>query len=141
MIIDSIKNGIVLDHIKAGMCMEIYNILNLESLECSVAILKNVPSDKMGRKDIIKVADMFDIDLDVLGYIDPNITVNIIKDGALAEKRKLELPSLIKDVIKCKNPRCITSTEHELQHIFRLADKEKRVYRCIYCDSKAKTHS
>ncbi len=138
MIIDEITDGIVLDHIRAGMCMEIYRILNLERLECSVAIIKNASSRKMGKKDIIKVANMFDIDLDVLGYIDPNITVNIIKDGKLAEKRKLELPTQVCNVITCKNPRCITSVEQELPHMFKLTDRENRIYRCIYCESKAK---
>jgi aspartate carbamoyltransferase regulatory subunit len=138
MIIDEITNGIVLDHIRAGMCMDIYRILNLERLECSVAIIKNASSRKMGKKDIIKVADMFDLDLDVLGYIDPNITVNIIKDGKLFEKRKLALPDEVKNVITCKNPRCITSTERELPQVFRLTDRENRIYRCIYCESKAK---
>ncbi|NLO45977.1 MAG: aspartate carbamoyltransferase regulatory subunit [Clostridiales bacterium] len=138
MIIDEITNGIVLDHISAGMCMEIYRILHLERLECSVAIIKNVSSRKMGKKDIIKVADMFDLDLDVLGYIDPNITVNIIKDGKLFEKRKLALPDEVRNVIACKNPRCITSTEQELPQIFRLTDRENRIYRCVYCESRAK---
>lgn len=138
MVIDEITNGIVLDHIRAGMCMDIYRILHLERLECSVAIIKNVSSRKMGKKDIIKVADMFDIDLDVLGYIDPNITVNIIKDGRRDEKRKLALPDEVRNVIICKNPRCITSTEQELPQIFRLTDRDKRIYRCIYCESKAK---
>ncbi|MCL2508183.1 MAG: aspartate carbamoyltransferase regulatory subunit [Oscillospiraceae bacterium] len=136
MIIDAIKNGVVIDHIRAGMCMEIYRILDLERLACSVAILKNVSSRKMGKKDIIKVDEMFDIDLEVLGYIDPNITVSIIKNGEIAEKRKLELPDKVTNVIKCKNPRCITSTEQELPHVFRLTDRENRIYRCIYCESK-----
>ncbi len=138
MVIDEITNGIVLDHIKAGMCMEIYRILNLERLECSVAIIKNVSSRKMGKKDIIKVDEMLDIDLDVLGYIDPNITVSIIKDGTICEKRKLALPDEVRNVITCKNPRCITSTEQELPQVFRLTDRENRIYRCVYCESKAK---
>ena len=138
MNIDSIVNGIVIDHITAGKAMELYSFLNLEELDCSVAIIKNVQSKLMGRKDIIKIDADYDVDLDVLGYIDPDATVNIIKDGKLIEKKKLLLPSVIKNVIKCKNPRCITTTEQELPHIFKLTDKENRVYRCIYCESKAK---
>ncbi len=138
MNIDSIVNGIVIDHITAGKAMELYSFLNLEELDCSVAIIKNVQSKLMGRKDIIKIDADYDVDLDVLGYIDPDATVNIIKDGKLIEKKKLLLPSVIKNVIKCKNPRCITTTEQELPHIFKLTDKENRIYRCIYCESKAK---
>ena len=138
MNIDSIVNGIVIDHITAGKAMELYSFLNLEALDCSVAIIKNVQSKLMGRKDIIKIDADYDVDLDVLGYIDPDATVNIIKDGKLIEKKKLLLPSVIKNVIKCKNPRCITTTEQELPHIFKLTDKENRIYRCIYCESKAK---
>ena len=138
MNIDSIKNGFVLDHIKAGKSMEIYNHLELDKLDCTVAIIKNVHSKKMGMKDIIKIDSDMKIDLDVLGYIDSDITVNIIKDGVLSEKKKLTLPAQIKDVIKCKNPRCITSTEQELVHMFKLTDREKGVYRCMYCESKAK---
>lgn len=138
MKIDAIQNGIVLDHIIAGKSMEIYHLLNLESLPCSVAIIKNVPSKKMGKKDIIKISDELDLDLDVLGYVDPGITVNIIKDGVLAEKRHLELPDRIVNVLKCKNPRCITTVEQGIDHIFRLTDRKHQVYRCIYCESKAK---
>lgn len=134
--IDSIEKGIVLDHIKAGKAMEIYKYLNLDSLDCSVAIIKNVKSSKMGAKDIIKINDNIDINLDVLGYIDPNITVNIIDQNKIAGKKRLELPERIVNVAKCKNPRCITSIEQELDHIFRLADREKGVYRCLYCDHK-----
>ncbi len=137
MTIDSIKNGVVIDHIKAGKSMELYRFLNLESLDSQVAIIKNAPSKKMGRKDIIKIDGKIEPDLDILGYIDPDITVNIIKDGALAEKKHLELPERIINVIKCKNPRCITSTEQEIKHVFRLADRNKREYRCIYCETKA----
>ncbi|MCI5595126.1 MAG: aspartate carbamoyltransferase regulatory subunit [Lachnospiraceae bacterium] len=136
MRIDSIKNGIVLDHIKAGKSMEIYEVLGLSKLDCSVAIIKNVPSKKMGKKDILKIADKFDIDLDVLGYIDPDITVCIIEDGKIVEKRQLELPEKIVNVVKCKNPRCITSVEQEIDHVFKLADREKRIYRCQYCEAK-----
>ena len=137
MTIDSIKNGVVIDHIKAGKSMELYRFLNLESLDSQVAIIKNAPSKKMGRKDIIKIDGKIEPDLDILGYIDPDITVNIIKDGALAEKKHLELPEKISNVIKCKNPRCITSTEQEIKHVFRLTDRNKREYRCIYCETKA----
>ena len=138
MNIDSIKNGIVIDHITAGRSMKIYRLLGLESLDCSVALIKNVTSRKTGKKDIIKIDSDFDVDTDILGYVDPGVTVNIIRDGKIAEKRTLELPTELTDVLKCKNPRCITSTEQELPHIFRLTDREHRVYRCIYCDTKGK---
>ncbi len=138
MNIDSIKNGFVLDHIKAGKSMEIYNHLELDKLDCTVAIIKNVHSKKMGMKDIIKIDSDMKIDLDVLGYIDSDITVNIIKDGVLSEKKKLTLPAQIKDVIKCKNPRCITTTEQDLPHVFKLTDPAQKTYRCIYCETKAK---
>ena len=138
--VDSIEKGIVLDHIQAGKSMRVYQYLNLDRLDCSVAIIKNVKSNKMGKKDIIKINDTIDINLDVLGYIDPNITVNIIEDGKTVEKKRLELPEKIVNVVKCKNPRCITSIEQELDHVFKLADREKGIYRCIYCDQKA-SHS
>lgn len=138
MNIDSIKNGIVIDHITAGRSMKIYRLLGLESLDCSVALIKNVASRKTGKKDIIKIDSDFDVDTDILGYVDPGVTVNIIRDGKIAEKRTLELPTELTDVLKCKNPRCITSTEQELPHIFRLTDREHRVYRCIYCETKGK---
>ncbi len=138
MHIDSIKNGVVIDHIKAGKSMEVYNYLELDKLDCTVAIIKNVSSKKMGRKDIIKIDSEMEVDLDVLGYIDSNITVNIIKDKKLCEKKKLVLPETIKDVVKCKNPRCITTIEQGLPHIFKLADAENGTYRCMYCESKAK---
>ena len=138
MNIDSIKNGIVIDHITAGRSMKIYRLLGLESLDCSVALIKNVTSRKTGKKDIIKIDSDFDVDTDILGYVDPGGTVNIIRDGKIAEKRTLELPTELTDVLKCKNPRCITSTEQELPHIFRLTDREHRVYRCIYCETKGK---
>lgn len=137
MTIDSIKNGIVIDHIQAGKSMELYHILKLEQLDCSVAILKNVTSKVKGRKDIIKIDALIDIDFDVLGYIDPNITVNVVKDGHIIAKRHLALPEQVTNVIKCANPRCITSVEQELPHIFKLTDKENRIYRCIYCETKA----
>lgn len=136
MKVDSIKNGIVLDHITAGKVMDVYNALNLDKLDCTIAILKNVPSGKMGHKDILKIDNDFDIDLDVLGYLDHNITVSYIKDGKTVEKKHLELPERIKNVEKCKNPRCITTVERGIDQEFYLANREKKIYRCIYCDSK-----
>ena len=138
MIIDAISNGIVIDHISAGKAMHLYNILGLDKLDCSVALLKNVSSGKLGRKDIIKIDRILELDWDVIGYVDPGITVNIIKDGVQVEKRQLKLPERITNVIRCKNPRCITSVEQELPHIFKLTDRENGVYRCIYCESRAK---
>ena len=138
MVIDAISNGIVLDHIKAGRSMELYHILNLDKLQCSVAVLKNVTSRKMGRKDIIKIDEIIDLNFDVLGYVDPGITVSIVRDGKLDHKFSVELPERVVNVIRCKNPRCITSTEQELPQIFKLTDRENRVYRCIYCESRAK---
>lgn len=138
MKIDEIRNGIVIDHIRAGRSMEIYHFLHLEQLDCSVAIIKNVQSKKMSKKDIIKIDDYLDIDMNVLGYIDPEVTINIIKDGKRVEKRKPELPEKIENVLKCKNPRCITSVEPDIPHVFRLTERENRVYRCIYCEAKAK---
>ena len=138
MKIDSIKNGIVIDHIKAGKGMYLYEVLGLEKLDCQVAIIKNAESKKQGKKDIIKIDSLIDIDFDVLGYVDNGLNVNIIKDGVLIEKKSLELPEKIVNVIKCKNPRCITSVEQELPHIFKLTDREKGVYRCIYCETRAK---
>ena len=138
MNIDSIKNGIVIDHITAGKAMEIYRLLGLGALDCSVALIKNVASRKTGKKDIIKIDSDFDVDTDILGYIDPFVTVNVIKDGNIAEKKTIELPSELTNVLKCKNPRCITSVEQELPHIFKLTDRENRIYRCIYCETRAK---
>ena len=137
MNIDSIRDGIVLDHIQAGKAMDIYRFLGLDSLDCSVAIIKNAPSKKQGRKDIIKIDSEMALDLNILGFIDPEITVNVIKDGALVEKKHLKLPKQIRDVLKCKNPRCITSVEQELSHVFVLTDPEKAIYRCLYCETKA----
>jgi len=136
MIIGQIKDGIVLDHITAGRGMEIYNILGLDELDCTVAMIKNADSVKMGKKDIIKIAQTIDLDFTVLGYIDPGITVNIIKDGKLAKRERLSLPESVKDIICCKNPRCITSCEQELRQEFRLVNAEKQTYRCVYCDSE-----
>ena len=137
MIIDAISNGIVIDHISAGKAMELYNILGLGKLDCSVALLQNVVSRKLGRKDILKIDRVIELDWDVIGYVDPGITVNIIKDGKRLEKRQLKLPERITNVIRCKNPRCITSVEQELPQIFTLTDPAQRIYRCLYCEAKA----
>ena len=138
MNIDGVKNGIVLDHIKAGKAMTIYHDLKLDKLDCTVAIIKNARSNKMGKKDIIKVeCPIEDLDLDILGFIDHNITVNIIKDEQIVEKKDLRLPKQVVNVIRCKNPRCITSVEQELPQEFLLTDPVKRVYRCIYCETEA----
>lgn len=138
MRIDSIKNGIVLDHITAGKSMKIYQNLGLDDLDCSVAIIKNVKSEKMGKKDIIKIDDLFEINLDAIGYVDPNVSVCIIEDGKITDKYKVELPKKLVNIAKCKNPRCITSVEQELDQIFVLTDKENNIYRCRYCESKLK---
>ena len=134
--IDSLEKGVVIDHIESGKSMEIYRVLELDKLDCSVAIIKNARSKKSGRKDIIKIEDRLDIDLDVLGFIDPNITVNIIDGGRIIEKKHLQLPERIVNVAKCKNHRCITSVEQELDHVFVLTDPEKGVYRCLYCEQE-----
>ena len=136
MNIDSIRNGYVLDHIKAGASMEIYRLLGLDKLDCSVAIIKNAKSTKLGRKDIIKIDALIDLDLDVLGYVDPDITVSIIKDGVQVEKKHPRLPKKLVNVLRCKNPRCITTTEPHLPAEFVLSDPEKHTYRCAYCDSE-----
>ena len=136
MNIGQIKDGIVLDHITAGNSMNIYNVLHLDKLDCTVALIKNAESSKMGKKDIIKISTLMDIDLDILGYLDPGITVNIIRNSEVAERRQVELPQRVVGVIKCKNPRCITSVEQEIVHEFKLTDREKKVYRCIYCEAK-----
>ena len=138
MIIGQIKDGIVLDHITAGRSMEIYNILNLDKLDCTVAMIQNADSPKLGKKDIIKISTLLDLDLDVLGYLDPGITVNVIRDKVVAERRKVALPERVVGVIKCKNPRCITSVEQEIVHEFKLTDPAKKIYRCIYCEHEAK---
>ena len=137
MKIGHIENGIVLDHITAGNGMNIYNVLNLGNLDCTVALIKNADSPKMGKKDIIKISTHMEIDLDVLGYLDPGITVNIIHDGEVVERRTLALPQRVVGVIKCRNPRCITSVEREIVHEFKLTDPVRKVYRCIYCEQKA----
>ena len=138
MIIGQIKDGIVLDHITAGKAMEIYNVLKLGELDCTVAMIKNAESPKLGKKAIIKISTLLDLDLDVLGYLDPGITVNVIRNSEVAERRKVALPERVVGVIKCKNPRCITSIEQEIVHEFKLTDREKNVYRCIYCEHQAK---
>ena len=135
MNIDGVNTGIVLDHIKAGTAMKIYEILGLDSIDACVAVIQNANSSKYGKKDIIKIDAPISINLDVLGYLDSNITVNYIENGKSVKKVHLELPKTIKNVIKCKNPRCITSTEQEIVHEFRLVDEEKKLYRCIYCDA------
>ena len=137
MNIDGVKTGIVLDHIKAGKSLSIYKHLGLDKLDCTVAIIKNAKSEKMGKKDILKVeCDINTLNLDILGFIDHNITVNVIKNRTIVEKLTLFLPKEIKNVLKCKNPRCITSIEQELPHIFVLTDEKKEVYRCKYCEEK-----
>ena len=136
MNIDSIQNGVVLDHIQAGKSMEVYKHLHLAELDCSVAIIKNVRSNRMGKKDIIKIDSPLEVDLDVLGYIDSNITVNIIRDGVRVEKKHLELPKKLVNVIHCKNPRCITTAESQLEAIFFLSDAATHTYRCAYCEAE-----
>lgn len=138
MNIDAITNGVVIDHIEAGKAMELYERLGLAEIDCSVAIIKNVGSKKMGKKDIIKIDGETEINFDLIGYVDPEATVNIIKDGVLCEKKSIEMPEELVNVLKCKNPRCITSTEQELRQVFKLTDRENKVYRCMYCESKAK---
>lgn len=137
MNIDSIVNGVVIDHITAGKALEIYNMLGMDKLECQVAIIQNAHSNKMGKKDIIKIDGEFEIDLDAIGYVDPGATIVFIKNSQLVDKRKLDLPKKITNVILCKNPRCITSTEQELPHVFNLTDEKHRIYRCLYCEAKA----
>jgi aspartate carbamoyltransferase regulatory subunit len=138
MNIDSINNGIVIDHIKAGQGMKIYNFLNLGNLKCSVALISHANSHLMGKKDIIKIDSDLEVDLNALGYIDPEITINIIKDGVRVSKYHPEPPEKLTNIVFCKNPRCITSTEQELPHVFELVDRVKDEYRCIYCESKPK---
>lgn len=140
MNIDSVQKGLVLDHIQAGKSMEIYKYLNLDKMDCSVAIIKNAKSKKLGKKDIIKVENNITMDLTVLGFIDPNITINVIDNGVIINKINLELPNEIINVVQCKNPRCITSIEQEVEHRFRLTDKENKIYRCVYCDTSYKNN-
>lgn len=136
--IGGLNEGIVIDHIEAGGAMQIYSYLNLEKLDCSVAIIKNAKSNKMGKKDIIKIDGNLELNLDILGVLDHNITINIIKNGAIAEKKVLDLPEIVTNVIRCRNPRCITSIEQDLPHTFKLTDKSRHIYRCIYCEQKFK---
>ncbi len=137
MKIDSIKNGIVIDHITAGLAMKLYDLLGLEETDASVAIIKNAGSKKMGKKDIIKIDADISVDFNLIGYVAPNATVSIIKDGKVYKKQSIDMPERLVNVLKCKNPRCITSCEQELDHVFKLTDKENKVYRCIYCETKA----
>ena len=137
MRVDSMKNGMVIDHIACGKAMDIYSMLSLDKLDCAVALLQSVPSKKMGKKDIIKIDCILDINFDALGFISPNITIDIVRDGEVVEKKHIELPETLTDILACKNPRCITSVEQDIHHVFRLTDKEKGTYRCIYCDTKA----
>lgn len=137
MNIDGVRNGIVLDHIRAGEAMRLYRLLNLGDLDCTVAIIQRVESQKYGRKDIIKIDQEIDVDLDALGYIDPRITVNVVKDEALFEKKHLELPTTLRNIVTCKNPRCITSVEEGADQLFNLVDPEKELYRCAYCEASA----
>ncbi len=139
MNIDSIHNGFVIDHIPAGRGMKLYDLLGLDALDCSIALIKNVPSKKMGKKDIIKIDADISLNLDLIGFFAPDVTVNIIRDGVLVEKKSIDLPEVLTGVIRCKNPRCITSCEQELAHKFKLTDRENNVYRCIYCETKAST--
>ncbi len=136
MNIEPIQNGVVIDHIEAGRAMQLYRLLNLGSLDASVALIKNVPSKKMGKKDIIKIDADIDLDFDVIGFVDPSATVDIIRNGVLVEKKSIALPEKLTNVIFCKNPRCITSVEQEIDHIFKLSDPDKKEYRCIYCETK-----
>lgn len=138
MNIDSIQNGVVLDHIQAGKSMDIYKYLHLDELDCQVAIIKNARSEHMGKKDIIKIDQEIPLDINLLAYIDPGVTVNIIRDGKLVEKRKPDMPERIVNVMKCKNPRCITQVEQELDHVFVLTDRGNQVYRCMYCETQYK---
>ncbi|MDO4961419.1 MAG: aspartate carbamoyltransferase regulatory subunit [Eubacteriales bacterium] len=138
MKIDSIQNGIVIDHIQAGRAMEIYELLGLKDVECSVAMIMNVTSGKMGKKDIIKLDADIPVNLDAIGYVDPGATINYIKDEQLVKKQRIEMPKMLTNVLRCKNPRCITSIEQELDQVFKLTDAERHIYRCLYCETAAK---
>ena len=137
MNIDAIQNGTVIDHITAGRGLRLYELLGLDALDCSVAIIKNVHSEKLGKKDIIKIDADIPVKLDVIGYVDPGVSINLIRDGQLVEKKRIDMPEILTNVIFCKNPRCITSTEQELDHVFRLTDRKNKIYRCVYCETKA----
>lgn len=134
--IDSLERGIVIDHIKAGCGMKIYNLLKLDELDCCVAVIKNARSSKYGKKDIIKIEDMVDLDLEILGFVDPHITIDVIDEGKIVEKKHLVLPQKLVNVIKCKNPRCITSIEEEIDHVFKLSGQADHHYRCVYCEQE-----
>ena len=138
MKVGAINNGVVIDHITAGRGMELYHFLNLDHVDAPIALIKNAPSEKMGKKDIIKIDAELNLDLDALGYIDPNVTINVVKDGVRVEKFHPQLPEKLTTIVHCKNPRCITSVEQEIPHIFKLTNRETGEYRCIYCESKAK---
>ena len=137
MNVDSIRDGIVIDHIAAGNAMKLYRLLGLDGLDVPVAMITNVVSAKLGRKDIIKIDADIPVDINVIGYVDPGATVNIIRNGELAEKKRIALPETLVNVLKCKNPRCISCCEQELDQVFRLCDREKREYRCVWCETKA----
>ncbi len=137
MNVDSIQNGVVIDHITAGRAMRLYELLQLDKLDASVALIKNVSSKRMGKKDIIKVDAAIDIDLDLIGYVDPGATVNVIRSGEIVSKESIPMPETLTNVLVCKNPRCISSTEQELPQIFKLTDRENKIYRCLYCETKA----
>ena len=138
MKVGAIHNGVVIDHITAGKGMELYHFLNLDHVDAPIALIKNAPSEKMGKKDIIKIDAELDLDLDALGYIDPNVTINVVKNGVRVDKFHPQLPEKLTNIVHCKNPRCITSIEQEIPHIFKLTNRETGEYRCIYCESKAK---
>ena len=138
MKVGAINNGVVIDHITAGRGMELYHFLNLDHVDAPIALIKNAPSEKMGKKDIIKIDAELNLDLDALGYIDPNVTINVVKDGGRVEKFHPQLPEKLTNIVHCKNPRCITSVEQEIPHIFKLTNKETGEYRCIYCEAKAR---
>ncbi len=140
MNIDSIKNGLVIDHIRAGGAMDLYRLLHLGDLDCTVAIIKNAPSQKLGRKDIIKIDSPDNLDLGVIGFVDPDATINVIREGKLVSKRKLDLPERIVNVLKCRNPRCISTVEPGLDQVFFLSDRETHTYRCLYCEAKAELY-
>ena len=138
MKVGAINNGVVIDHITAGRGMELYHFLNLDHVDAPIALIKNAPSEKMGKKDIIKIDAELNLDLDALGYIDPNVTINVVKDGVRVEKFHPQLPEKLTNIVQCKNPRCITSVEQEIPHIFKLTNRETGEYRCIYCEAKAR---
>ena len=138
MKIDSIQNGVVIDHITAGGGMKLYELLGLDTIDCSVALIRNVASKKMGRKDIIKIDAAIPVNLDIIGYVDPGATVNVIRGGELVQKCAIEMPEQLINVIRCKNPRCITSCEQEIEHVFKCVSPENGIYRCIYCEAKKK---